>query len=93
MSEYVEFPMIDNTVYAPTNGEVDHYQEMFPNINVSQEFCSMQVWLEANPARRKTKRGISRFIASWLIKASRDQQTPNSVRRESQVGKHWEARR
>lgn len=29
----------------------------------------MKGWLNANPARRKTKRGAKRFINSWLARA------------------------
>jgi len=86
MSEYIELPISNGDSYKPTNGELDHYEAMFPNINVAQEFCAMQVWLECNPSRRKTQRGIKRFIAGWLIKATRDAETPNRVRQEAKVG-------
>ena len=28
----------------------------------------MKGWLEANPKRRKTLRGITRFVNAWLLK-------------------------
>ena len=90
MSEYIELPMENGDKYRPTNGELDHYEAMFPNINVAQEFCAMQVWLECNPSRRKTKRGIKRFIGSWLIRATSQQATPSRVRAEAQVGMHYD---
>ena len=32
------------------------------------ELRKMQAWLSANPKRRKTKKGILRFIVNWLMK-------------------------
>ena len=85
---YAVFPLTDGSHYFVTIPEGEHYEYMFPNINVAQEFCAMEIWLEANPSRRKTQRGIKRFIAGWLIKAVHDQSTPSRVRAEAQVGSH-----
>jgi len=89
MSEYIQLPMKDGSLYRPTNGEIDHYEAMFPNINVAQEFCAMQVWLECNPSRRKTKRGIKRFVGSWLIRATQRQETPLGVKAAVAVGRNF----
>lgn len=43
--------------------------ELFPAVDVAQELRSMMAWLEANPKNRKTKRGIRRFITSWLSRS------------------------
>ena len=39
------------------------------SVNVTQELNAMANWCEANPAKRKTKTGIKRFINSWLARA------------------------
>lgn len=41
---------------------------LYPAVDVMQELRKMRGWLDANPARRKTKRGIKRFIVSWLAR-------------------------
>ena len=87
MSEYCRFPMKGGEEYAVAFEDGDHYERMFPNINAAQEFCAMTVWLEANPAKRKTRRGIKRFIGNWLIRATREQSTPSRVATEAHVGK------
>ena len=74
--------------YILTFIEGRFYETMFPNLNVAQEFCAMTVWLEANPARRKTRRGIKRFIANWLIRATREQATPSRIAAECAVGRN-----
>lgn len=89
MNNYVTFPLKDGTEHVVECEHGQYYERMFPNVNVPQEFLAMKVWLEANDSRRKTKRGIKRFIANWLIKASRDNSTPSRVRMEAQVGRRY----
>jgi hypothetical protein len=85
--EYISLPLKDGSEYGIPYDLGEHYEAMFPNINVAQEFCSMLVWLEGNPSRRKTKRGMSRFIANWLIKSTRDSFTPSRTAMEAAVGR------
>lgn len=39
-------------------------------VDVDGELKRMQLWLVANKDRQKTKRGMPRFINSWLVRAS-----------------------
>ncbi len=59
-------PLKDGTMYEVTQAELDHWQSVFPYVDVPQQFRSMTAWLEASTERRKTRRGIKRFIVSWL---------------------------
>lgn len=34
-----------------------------------QELRKMRGWLDANPTKRKTSRGIRRFVNSWLSRS------------------------
>ena len=43
--------------------------EVFQRIKLDDEFRKMRAWLLCNPGRRKTRRGIKRFIGNWLSKA------------------------
>lgn len=45
-------------------------------VNVQQELLSMESWLDANPAKRKTKVGMKRFIDSWLKRAAEQGGSP-----------------
>jgi hypothetical protein len=38
-------------------------------VDVFLELAKMESWLDANPAKRKTKKGIKRFVNSWLSRA------------------------
>lgn len=86
--EYIDFPLQDGSVYEVTFEQAKFYEQMFPQLNVAQEFCKMAAWLYSNPGRRKTKRGTARFICNWLLSASARQETPSRVRMEARVGAH-----
>jgi crotonobetainyl-CoA:carnitine CoA-transferase CaiB-like acyl-CoA transferase len=88
MDEYCTFPMRDGERYIVAREDAIYYGGLFPALNIGQEFCCMETWLEANPSRRKTRRGIKRFIANWLIKSTREQCVPSRVAMEAAVGRH-----
>jgi len=64
----VTLPLNDGSRHQVFQTDIDHYAELYPAVDVLQELRKMQGWLEANPGRRKTQRGIKRFIANWLAK-------------------------
>lgn len=43
-------------------------RDLYPAVNVTQEFRNISGWSLGNPKRRKTKSGMMRFITSWLSK-------------------------
>lgn len=58
----------DKSIYEVHQSSVDHYKELYPAVDIIQELRNMQGWCEANTANRKTRKGIDRFINSWLQK-------------------------
>ena len=65
---------IDMILNDGTNWEADHdelagWAKAYPDIKVDQEIRGMTAWLEANPTKRKTRRGIKRFVNAWLARA------------------------
>lgn len=59
----------DNNDYAVVEDQLNEWQELYQSIDVMQELRKMKGWLNANPAKRKTKKGIKRFINSWLSRS------------------------
>ena len=41
----------------------------YRNLNLDKELAKMALWLQANPRKRKSARGILRFLVNWLNKA------------------------
>ncbi len=52
---------------------VRRLQALYPNILVGDELRKALAWLQANPTRRKTDRGMARFLVGWLNKSSGQQ--------------------
>lgn len=61
-------PLNDKSLYDVPQENIDTWVTAYPAVDVIQELHKMRAWLESNPTRRKTKRGINRFINSWLSK-------------------------
>lgn len=56
----------DGELYFVTRADFETWVELYPAVNVAQEVRKMVGWCSANPAKRKTRRGVKRFINSWL---------------------------
>lgn len=66
----------DKSRYPVLQKDIIRWQELYPATDVLQELRNMEGWLESNPARRKTRSGIRRFVNSWL---SREQDKGHSA--------------
>ena len=56
----------DGSEWKPTEALFAEYVRLYPNVDVKQQFNEMRGWCLSNPAKRKTRRGITRFVNSWL---------------------------
>lgn len=63
-------PLTDGTDWRPTEEEFETLRRLYPNVDIYQSFRNMKGWVSSNPTRKKTKKGIMRFVNNWL---SRDQ--------------------
>ena len=67
--EIITFPLNDKTEYPIYDVDFEEWAELYPAVDIMQELRKMRGWLDSNPTKRKTIRGIRRFINSWLSKA------------------------
>ena len=81
---FIEMPLNDGTNHQVTMDDLYRYRELYQAVNVEQELRAMIGWLEANPARRKTSRGVKAFITGWLKRA----QDKGVVGGNGQYGNH-----
>jgi hypothetical protein len=70
-SEQVEPPVITlllNTgeEYGISQSNVYEWSELYPAVDIMQCLRNMKGWLLANKSKRKTVRGINKFIIKWL---------------------------
>lgn len=59
-------PLNDKSFYDVPLDKIALWKETYPGVNVEQELKRMIAWLDSNPTRCKTKRGITKFINGWL---------------------------
>lgn len=59
----------DGSDWRPTQKDYEEWQRLFPAVDVPEQFRKMRSWSLSNPALRKTKRGIKRFVNTWLSRA------------------------
>lgn len=58
----------DGSEWRPDGALFAEYVRLYPNVDVKQQFNVMRGWCLSNPAKRKTCRGIKRFVNSWLAR-------------------------
>lgn len=64
----ISLPLNDGTEYPVSEEQCQEWAGLYPAVDVIQQLRNMRGWLDANPAKRKTKRGINAFIVRWLAK-------------------------
>lgn len=62
----ISLPLNNGKLHAVMPDDAEHWQELYPAVDVRQELRNMLGWLEANPKKRKTATGIKAFITRWL---------------------------
>lgn len=58
----------DGSEWRPAEVLFAEYVRLYPNVDVKQQFNEMRGWCLSNPMKRKTRKGITRFVNSWLSK-------------------------
>ena len=58
----------DGTKWKPFQEDLDDWVQMFPDIDVKEQFEKMRRYCLDKPQKRKTKTGIRRFVTNWLEK-------------------------
>lgn len=64
----IELTLNDKSQYPISQKQADEWSALYPAIDTMQELRKMKGWLDANPAKRKTKGGIKRFVNGWLAR-------------------------
>lgn len=78
-------PLEDGTEWKP---DIEFYNEMVrlhPNVDVKTEFVKMRGWCISNPMKRKTRRGVKKFVTGWLGRAIGETKTPSGFKPTKQL--------
>ena len=64
----ISLPLNDGTFYDVSEEQCHEWAGLYPAVDVIQQLRGMLGWLNANPSKKKTRRGIPAFINRWLAK-------------------------
>lgn len=62
----IKIPLRNRTQFEVDQTWVDKLEQIYPAVDVPGTLREMLGWCEGNPARLKTRRGVRRFITTWL---------------------------
>lgn len=64
----ITLPLNTGDEYPFYQHDLDMFSQLYPAVDILQAMRGMRGWLLTNPTRRKTPRGIKRFVNSWLAR-------------------------
>ncbi len=70
------FILKDSTSWTLPQAKFDEYQTTYPKMDIGIQFRKAAQWLQDNPAKRKTAKGMTRFLGGWLGRAKPDVAEP-----------------
>lgn len=62
----IRIPLNDKTFYDVPLDRISEWKDVFSAVNVEEQLKRMVAWCNANPTKKKTRRGVERFITNWL---------------------------
>jgi hypothetical protein len=62
----IAIPIVGGNEFQVTEAMVQEFEPLYPAVDVPQTLREIRAWCLTNPARRKTKAGVMRFVNSWL---------------------------
>ena len=82
VKEY-EFLLMNKETYYISVDSFNDLKKTFDMLDVPQHLKLMVSWLNANPTKRKTNRGMMKFINSWLTRAVQQQKNQDNKKDQS----------
>ena len=68
----ISLPCADGSEFVYPDKYLDAARKAYPLVDISKQIPRARAWLEANPTRKKTRRGMTKFFNSWLANAQKD---------------------
>ena len=65
---FIDIPTNTGEPYYVSVAEVAEYKSLYPAVDVEQALRNMKGWSLSNASKRKTRKGMKRFINSWLAR-------------------------
>lgn len=68
-NEVFSFPVVGGATWSHGDRLHVEYQAAFPHLDLHAEYAKARAWLVANPSKKKTPRGMPKFLFAWLERA------------------------
>jgi hypothetical protein len=67
------YTLRDNSLWGLPEEKFLEYRTSFPGVDIHRELLKAHQWLLDNPSKRKTARGMFRFLSGWLGRVKPEQ--------------------
>lgn len=81
---FITLILKDKTEYAIHQDMIAEWKKLYPSVDIEQELRSMCGWCEANASKRKTRRGVKKFINSRLARSQKERSSAGGQRPAAQ---------
>lgn len=78
----------DGSHYAVSKSYCAKLARLYPDVDVMRQLARMENWINDNPGKRKTRRGIRRFINNWLLGEEKNSSEKNYSAGVGQTAKY-----
>jgi hypothetical protein len=75
----MRFPLANGAFWQPTEEQQVRWAAAYTDLDFGAELTRACIWLEANTARRKTARGMPKFLVGWLNRSRQDTRTRQAL--------------
>ena len=65
-ADVATIPLNDGSEWLMPLELYKEFCKTYPALDIKQEIKAMRMWSLANPTKKKTKRGVTRFVNTWL---------------------------
>ncbi|BAE74453.1 hypothetical protein SGGMMB4_02686 [Sodalis glossinidius str. 'morsitans'] len=87
---FISLPLNDGSEFSVTEALVTEFESLYPAVDVRQELRNQRGWLLAQPRRRKTRRGIRRFVSGWMCREQDRAGRTRSPTAQAATGLDWD---
>lgn len=81
----IRLPVDGGGDWIATGDMVREWRETYPTLDIQAQMRRARQWLLDNPSRQKTKRGMRRFMGSWLATAANNASTQTTKKTTSKT--------
>lgn len=66
----IAIPLDDGSEHPVSLADIAEYRKAYPAVDVLAELRKARAWSVSNPTKRKTRRGVAKFLNAWVSRAA-----------------------